>query len=157
MRAKRILALALVLTLLITTMPVTTFATEEPKQASPILQGEQPAVIHTASGEVTVEEDWNEAYPYGTFAFGSHQADVGEPGAKTTAGEDIPSSILIPVYRLGGTTGRVTAKVLFAPAITTDQTGKESVYDYAASARDDLLLEFENPNPIAVYQVLGVP
>ncbi len=120
-------------------------------------QPELPAALSTPEGEIPVEEDWDEVYPYGTFAFGTHQADVAEPGATTLDGGQIPGEIEIPVYRLGGTVGRVTATVTYAPAITTDPTGEQKVYDYAASGRDDIRIEYDNPSPIAAYQSPGMP
>ena len=127
------------------------------EQSAAVQQGQQPEILETPDGEIAVEDDWNTAFPYGTFAFGSYQADVGEAGAKTAEGETLPESVLIPVYRLGGTTGAVTVKITFSPAITTDAEGENFVYDYAASGRDDLLIEFEDPNPIAAYQTVGMP
>ena len=126
---------------------------EEPEEAA----AEEPIVIRTADGEIAADEDWNEVYPFGTFAFGNHQADVAEPGTLTAEGEEIPQSVLIPVYRLGGTVGRVTATIAYAPAITTGADGNGSIYDYSASGKQDLLIEYENPNPLAPYQDLGIP
>lgn len=120
-------------------------------------QGNIPQLPVSADGVISPDEDWNEAYPYGTFAFGSHQADISEPGALTENGEQIPQSIEIPVYRLGGTVGRVTAKIVYAPAITTDADGVNKIYDYAASGRDDLMIEYQDASPIASNQPLGVP
>ena len=108
-----------------------------------------PEVIHTADGDIPVEEDWNEVYPYGTFAFGNYQADIAEPGALADSGEPLPQTILIPVYRLGGTVGRVTAKVSFSPAVTVAPDGNGYVYDYAASGKSDILVEYETPSVIA--------
>ena len=153
---KRLIASLLCLCMLTSVLPLQIWSEERPAAARIISQGEQPAFLDTADGEIAVEEDWNETYPYGTFAFGTHQADVGEPGAKTKDGEAIPQTILIPVYRLGGTVGRVTAKITFAPAVTTEADGTGSVYDYAASGKQDLKIEYENPNPLAYYQDLGV-
>ncbi len=154
MWTKRIISIALALVMLLSAVPLTSFA-DFVNQDIP--QGERPTVIQTADGDIPVEEDWDEAYPYGTFAFASYQADVGEPGAVNSDGEALPQTTLIPVYRLGGTHGQVTAWVTFAPTITTDASGEEQVFDYAASGRDDLLVEYENPSPIAAYQELGVP
>ena len=156
---QRLIAVLLCTCMIGSMLPVQAADTETVALAAPqtVAQGEQPASLDTPDGEIPVEEDWNETYPFGTFAFGTHQADVGEPGAKTKDGEAIPQTILIPVYRLGGTVGRVTARITYAPAITTQADGTGSLYDYAASGRQDLLIEYENPNPIAAYQDLGVP
>lgn len=154
---RRWVAVLLALSLCLGMLPASAMAEEPVSGVAALSQGQQPEVLQTTDGEIPVEEDWNEAYPYGTFAFGNHQADLGESGAKTADGAVIPESILIPVYRLGGTTGKVTAWICFAPAITTDETGTVDVYDYAASGRDDIRIEYENPNPIAACQELGVP
>ena len=156
--SRRAAALLLAAALLASSAPLRGAAAAEDRQpASVPASGAQPVAIRTADGDVPVDENWNEAYPYGTFAFGSYQADVGEAGAKNADGETLPESVRIPVYRLGGTTGRVTALITFAPAITTDPSGTEFVYDYAASGRDDILVEIEDPSPLAAYQTLGAP
>ena len=160
---QRITAFLLCLALCVSLAPVQAFAEDPPTAARsepiasvPVEQGEQPEALITAEGEIPVEEDWDEAYPYGVFAFGTTQADVGEPGAKTAEGETLLQTQLIPVYRLGGSQGRATARILYAPAITT-LDGEDQVYDYAASGKRDLLIEYENPNPLAAYQVIGLP
>ena len=159
---RRGIAFLLCLCMICTVLPLPVWAEKAQYDSvqntpAPQLQGEQPVAIRTADGDVAVEEDWNEVYPYGTFAFGSYQADVAEEGAKNADGQTLPDTIRIPVYRLGGTVGKVTALITFSPAITTDANGTDFVFDYAASGKDDLLIEYENPNPIADYQTLGVP
>ena len=156
---QRLTALFLALLMSITILPLEVMAAEfRSAQAEKAeTQGEQPTTLQTQDGEIEVEEDWNETFPYGTFAFPNYQADIGEPGAKTQEGEELPQSIEIPVYRLGGTTGVVTAWILFSPAVTTDESGEEFVYDYAASPLEDIRIEYQNPNPIAAYQTPGLP
>ena len=114
---QRITAFLLCLALCVSLAPVQAFAVDPPTAARsepiasvPVEQGEQPEALITAEGEIPVEEDWDEAYPYGVFAFGTTQADVGEPGAKTAEGETLLQMQLIPVYRLGGSQGRATAR-----------------------------------------------
>ena len=150
---KRLIALILSICMIGTLLPAQILAAE-PQQIS---QGEQPGSLVTPTGEVPVEEDWDDAYPYGTFAFGNYQADVAEPGALTPEGAEIPQTALLPIYRIGGTTGRVTVRVTYAPAVTTDQNGEGLVYDYAASGKRDLLIEVEDTNPLAAYQEIGLP
>jgi hypothetical protein len=118
---------------------------------------EQPIVIKTEDGEIAADEDWNAVYPFGTFAFGNHQADVAEPGALTADGAEIPQSVLIPVYRLGGTTGKAVVRILYSPAVTTETDGTGAVYDYAASGKTDVQIEIEDANAIAAYQPLALP
>ena len=153
----RVLAalLSALMTLSATELPVWAGDWQENEAEEEI--GSLPAVIHTPNGDVEIEEDWNEVYPYGTFAFGTYQADVAEPGALTADGEEIPQTVLIPVYRLGGTVGRVTAKIQYSPAVTMDPDGVETIYDYAASGKNDLLIEYEAPTAAAAFQPVGLP
>ena len=115
-----------------------------------------PAIV-TADGDIEADENWNDKYPYGTFAFGAYQSDIAEPGAVSQDGEKIPEVILLPVYRLGGTTGKVTAKITFGPAVTADESGEGYNYDYAASGMSDIRIEYELPSAIAEYQNVGMP
>ena len=153
---KKVLALALCLCMCVSLLP-SRFASAESVDEPPKPDGETPGVIVTQDGEITPDEDWNEVYPFGTFAFGNYQADIAEPGAKTADGHEIPQTILIPMYRLGGTVGKATVRIHYTPVITKDEYGREAVYDYAASGRQDVRIEYENPNPIAAYQQFGVP
>ena len=84
---KRSIAVLLTICMLGSILPLQIWAEEAQAAARTVSQGEQPAGLDTPEGEIPVEEDWDEAYPYGTFAFGSYQADVGEPGALTPESE----------------------------------------------------------------------
>ena len=148
---KRGLAYLLCLCLLASALPVQAMAQGN------VAQGSLPERLSTADGEVSVDENWNETYPFGAFAFGNYQADIGEPGAADKDGNPLPGTALLPVYRIGGTTGRVTARITYAPAITTDESGAIPVYDYAASGRSDIRIEYEDANPLAAYQTIGLP
>ena len=157
---RKAMAVLLTLLMLVTLLPSNIAKAEDDTEPAAVQneeQPQQPVVIQTENGEVIPEDNWNEVYPYGTFAFGSYQADVAEQGARTSEGEAIPQSILIPVHRLGGTVGRATVRIIYAPAITTNEDGTEKTYDYAASGKSDMLIEFEDANPIAAYQPLGIP
>lgn len=149
------LALLLCLCMSVSLLP-SRFALAESSDEPSAPGGETPDVPVTQDGENASNEDWDAVYPFGTFAFGNHQADIAEPGAKTAEGNEIPQSLLIPVYRLGGTTGRATVRILYAPAVTMDENAEEYVYDYAVSGREDILIEYENPNPIAAYQPVAI-
>lgn len=152
------LSLLLTLLMLVSLVPLHAASAEGDTETTAEPGGEeQPVVIRTENGDITPENDWDTVYPYGTFAFGSYQADVAESGATTADGQIIPESILIPVHRLGGTVGRATVRIVYAPAITTNEDGTEQVFDYAASGRQDVLIEVEDANPIAAYQPLGIP
>ncbi len=92
---------------------------------------------------MTIDASWEEAFPYGTFAFSNSQVTVEEGG----------ESHRITVYRLGGTAGRATARILYAPAYARLS---ETEYTYSTAAgKNDILIEIEDPLPIAKYQPLG--
>ena len=155
---RKAISLFLTLMMVITLLPMSAFADDDVAVAEePQAEEPQQIVIKTEDGEITPEENWDVVYPYGTFAFGNYQADVAEAGTLTADGQAIPESILIPVYRLGGTVGRATVRIVYAPAITTNEDGTEQVFDYAASGKQDVLIEVEDANPIAAYQPLGIP
>ncbi len=154
---KKGLSLLLALLMAVTLLPLHLAKADDDTEPESGQDEEQPIVIQTENGEVTPEENWDEVYPFGTFAFGSYQADVAEFGATTAEGNEIPESIMIPVYRLGGTVGRATVRIVYAPAVTTNEDGSEKTYDYAASGKQDVLIEIEDPNPIAAYQQIGIP
>ncbi len=152
------ISLLLTLLMVISLLPLHTVLADDDTETPSEPAGEEPSiVIRTENGDITPEEDWDVVYPYGTFAFGNYQADVAESGALTADGQAIPESILIPVYRLGGAVGRATVRIMYAPAITTNEDGTEQVFDYAASGKQDVLIEVEDANPIAAYQPLGIP
>ncbi len=165
-RITKLLALFLCLCMTVSLLPIRSAAAEEdgvPESGGEWTvgsvgdDGEEPYAVAAEDDTILPGADWNELYPFGTFAFGNHQADVAEPGATTPDRCEIPQSLLIPVYRFGGTVGRVTARIRFMPAVTKDVNGEEDVFDYAASGSTDLLIEVEDPNPIAQYQPLGIP
>ena len=102
-----------------------------------------PSRLQTADGAVDVGDDWETTFPYGTFAFANSEAAITEGG----------DAALIRVFRLGGTKGRATVAVSFAPAVMPIG---ENVYGYAlAAGGDDLVIEAEDPLPIAQYQPVG--
>ncbi|MBR0085176.1 MAG: hypothetical protein IJL97_01365, partial [Lachnospiraceae bacterium] len=114
-------------------------------------------LIRTADGDIEADENWNDVYPYGTFAFGAFQSDVAEPGALTPEGDRIPDTIILPVYRLGGTTGKATARITYGPAVTDGESEDGLNYDYAASGKSDIKIEYEAPKAITEYQNVGMP
>lgn len=105
---------------------------------------DRPVQILDGSGNsIPVTEDWQTTFPYGTFAFAVNEATVEEGGDGT----------VIQVYRLGGTKGRATAYLSYIPA-TADMGGGEISYANAAGA-NDIVIEVEDPLPIAQYQPVG--
>lgn len=154
-RFKRVLALIMALALAFELLPLQAFAADE--AAAPAEPAGEAEQIPTKAADLIPEdEDWEELYPYGTFAFGNSQADIGEPGATDKNGAEIPGTVRIPVERLGGATGRVTVKITYNPVVTPDENGEGNLYDYAASGKSDLSLRYEDPNPICPYQTAGM-
>lgn len=101
-------------------------------------------VIKDANGNV-IEEDWETAFPYGTFVLAQSEITAAE-GEKEQR---------ITVYRLGGTTGRATAYFQIAPAVTQLE---DDTMSYAnAAGKSDYTLKVEDPLPIAQYQPIGRP
>lgn len=107
-------------------------------------------VLTDSDGNTTVvDEEWEEAYPTGTFAFSADQINLYE-GA--TDGSETGS---ITLYRLGGTSGRAEAYVTLVPAVV--QLDAETKGYSNAAGTQDYLVTVENPQPIAFYQPLGIP
>ena len=124
--------------LVTTNIPVQTFAQTETDESG------KPTSIRTSEGgEVQVEESWEEAYPYGAFLFSNSDA------ALTEGGEEIS----IPIYRLGGNSGRATAYVVYAPVVM--QLTEEITAYASAAGSDDVEIAVEDALPIAAYQPLG--
>jgi len=106
-------------------------------------QASDSLTIETADGKmITPDQSWEETFPYGTFAFGAASLSV------TEAGEG-----KISIYRLGGTKGRATAYLTYAPVIYETEAGVAS-YANALSA-DDVHIRVEEAMPIAKYQPVG--
>ncbi|MBO4818592.1 MAG: hypothetical protein J5528_00500, partial [Firmicutes bacterium] len=156
---KKLMSVLLAAILMVTMIPSAVYADIGQKNQSEHLSQIPEAVLPASrdDGEISKEDDWIATYPYGTFAFGDFQSDVAEEGAVNDEGKVIPSSIRIPVYRVGGTSGRVTAKITYAPAVTMMPDGSDYLYDYAASGKKDLVIRNEDPKTIAQYQEIGMP
>ena len=150
---KRILSSLLVFAMLISAMPIQTLAYFRYKDDEILKHAESSLEIplKDSDGNVsTLDYDatWEEIYPYGAFVFGNFEAAINE-GAS-----DGSQIVTIPVYRLGGTKGRAEVTVRFDPAATKTAADADS-YSYALSGRDDITIEYENPQPIAKFQPLG--
>ncbi|WP_294550718.1 S-layer homology domain-containing protein [uncultured Pseudoflavonifractor sp.] len=118
-----------------------------PQQALAYLaeRPEELTIVDKDGNTVAVTEDWETAFPYGTFAFSDFQM-VAEEGGNTA---------VIKVYRLGGTQGRAVAYVTYEPALTRLEDGSAS-YSTAAGS-NDIIIEVENPLPGAENQPIGQP
>ncbi len=124
--------------LIVTNVPVSAFAYMDTGAIG------KPTSITTSEGEaVQVEETWEEAYPYGAFLFTNSDATLTEGG----------DACVIPLYRLGGTSGRATAYVVYAPVVT--QLNEEITSYGSAAGYGDVEIAVEEPLPIAQYQPVG--
>lgn len=152
-KLSRLLSLVLVCSLLLTTLPTSAVAyfVSELEHADASYTGSIPITNQDGTtGVLEYDESWEERYPYGAFVFGTNEAAANEDPA------DGGNTVTIPVYRLGGTEGRATVYLRYQPMISQD--GEDSLtYAYAASGRDDLTIQVEDPQPVAQYQQLGAP
>ena len=89
------------------------------------------------------QEDWETAFPYGTFAFERSELQCAEGGETQS----------IRLLRLGGTAGKAEVTVSVAPVLSQLEDGRysaamaASIYDYVLAVEDAL--------PIAAYQPYG--
>ena len=135
------LCILLCVLMLIAAIPTQVFAAEGQTDAAD--KDEKPSVLTNAQGSTAVGDEWEQAYPYGVFAFSDY-------GAAASEGDE---SFTVPVYRLGGTKGRATAFVIYNPAIS--QLDEDTPGYANALSTDDLELEVEDASPIAQYQLIG--
>ena len=135
------LCIILCILMAVAVIPAKAFAAREAADAD---ESEKPAVLTNAEDVSTeVPDEWEEAYPYGVFAFSDFSASAAEGGEPLT----------VPVYRLGGTAGRVTAYVIYNPAIS--QLDEDRMGYANALSTDDFVLEVEDASAIAPYQPVG--
>lgn len=103
----------------------------------------QLTMIDSEGRQITVDESWEETFPYGTFAFASGQLALKEgEGAQT-----------IKVYRLGGAKGKAQLTLSISPVVA--QVGDEEYSFTNAAGTRDFILEVEDTLPIADYQAFG--
>ena len=140
---RRMICLALALVLLLGSLPTSALAAPEPDETG--VAREKPTAIVTGTGEtVPVDETFEEEYPYGAFLI-----DVSEIGM-AEGGEDV----VFEITRLGGSAGRATVYVLFDPLnVPVDKAG--TMGSGSAAGFADLVIEYEDPLPVAAYQPLG--
>lgn len=94
--------------------------------------------------EAPADDAWEEEYPYGLLALEYGQLTVTENGPE----------VVLKVYRLGASEGKVTAVLQYMPAVTQNEDGSSN-FDSAISA-DDIQILVEDPLPIAAYQPWGM-
>ncbi|MBQ7562789.1 MAG: hypothetical protein IJT16_02235, partial [Lachnospiraceae bacterium] len=135
---KRLIGVSLSAAIFVTSIPV-------PAEAHWDTAGTtKPTKVKTTEkGTVAVEDDWESIYPYGAFLFDNSDAIL------TEGGEEIS----IPIYRLGGTSGRATAYVVYAPVVT--YLNEETPAYGSAAGIDDVKIRIEDTLPIAQYQAIG--
>ena len=147
-RVRRLLAMLLAFVLVFGTVAPSVLAAEEGLEQIELEQEETqeetldetleelPEGLEEAveAAEAQPAVDLDAEYPYGAFAFGDFQVNLTEGDA------DGFETIMIPVYRVGGARGRAEVTILYSPAIS-QITEEEYILDYAASAKDDLLIE----------------
>ncbi len=133
---KRVLSFFLAALMLCSVVPASIFAYWSDE--------EKPATIIGSDGQtIAATDDWEETFPYGTFAFAQSQTVVEEGGGET----------VIKLYRLGGTKGKAVAYVTYMPAAAEMEDG---VMSYAnAAGAGDIVIRVEDPLPIVHYQTLG--
>lgn len=152
-KLSRILSMVLVCSTMITALPTTALAyfVSEMDHADESYTGSIPITNEDGTTDILeYDETWEERYPYGAFVFGTNEAAANEDPT------DDNNTVTIPVYRLGGTEGRATVYLRYQPMISQD--GEDSLtYAYAASGRDDLTIQVEDPQPVAKYQPVGAP
>ena len=135
------LCLLISMLMVITAIPAQAFAAADGETS--VDGSEKPTKIINADGEREVNAEWVKEYPYGVFAFSNYAATATEGDGEVT----------IPIYRLGGTQGRVTAYVFYNPNVTMLDKDK---YGYlSALSTDDFELEMQDASPIAQYQPVG--
>ncbi len=136
--ANRILGVVLSAAIAVTSIPL-------PADAHWDTSGDaQPTSIRTAeNGTVDVGDDWETVYPYGAFLFDKSEAMVTEGGDEIT----------IPLYRLGGTSGRATAYLVYGPVVT--YVSEDRVVNGSGAGSEDVEISTEDTLPIARYQAVG--
>lgn len=125
---KRLLSVLLALVLCVQVFPGPALAYLAEETGSLTLTG-------TDGREITVDESWEEEFPYGTFAFQNSEMKIEEGGE---AG-------VLQVYRLGGTTGRAVAYIQYVPAFA--QISADEVTYANAAGYGDVRIEVEDPSP----------
>ena len=106
-------SLLLVLTMLLSLVPATALASNEVVTTNE--QGNYEII--NEQGETTqVDESWEEDHPYGMLALGHHQVITEEGGATQ----------ILKVHRLGGTVGKASAIIQYAPAVVGTEDGGEN-------------------------------
>lgn len=93
----------------------------------------------------TVDESWEEKFPYGIFALSEGEMYLEEDGGTR----------ILTVHRLGGAVGKASAIIYYQPAVIENEDGTKN-YSSAISA-DDIVIEVEDPLPITEYQAWGMP
>ena len=113
MKARFVKAISTLLTFLMlfeTAQPALAYLV--PDAASAAVTAEELTLRDAEGNEETVDETWEEAYPYGAFAFDVTAVDAQE-------GDDT----VVTVYRAGGTRGKATAYIEYMPLAIPNEDG----------------------------------
>ncbi len=143
---KRTVSMVMIVAMLATSLPLQAFAVTVERAADGTF-----TITDDEGNITTVDESWEETFPYGTFAFSNTELAVGEGG-----------EVMLTLYRLGGTEGRAMAFVEYNPTVTVgpnsaaDPENPTPTFVYAAGW-DDVALSVEDPSPEAQYQPIGAP
>ncbi len=97
--------------------------------------------------ESHTQDEWEELFPYGIFAFRETELSLQEGKTDGTA------TATLTIYRIGGTEGKAEATVSLVPASATIEDGRLSYAN--AMGTKDFTLMVEDPWPIAAYQPFG--
>ncbi len=136
---KRAVSFAMIFAMLTTSLPLSALAGKVEVSDDGVI-----TITDDQGNVTTVDETWEETFPYGTFALSNTEVSVDEGGEVT-----------VTVYRLGGTKGRATAFIEYGPTVTLiDEDTPTFVY---AAGWNDVSLTVEDPSPLAWYQPVGDP
>ena len=138
---RRVLAVLLAVSVV---LPMPALAAAE--SSSPSIYGDPEngfTLVDETGGETQTDDSWEDEYPYGLLALEYGQLTVTENGPE----------MVLKVYRLGGTEGKISAALQYMPAVTQNEDGSDN-FDSAISA-DDIEIRVEDPLPAAAYQAWG--
>ncbi|MCF0149786.1 MAG: S-layer homology domain-containing protein [Firmicutes bacterium] len=141
---KRVIALLLTMTMLISAFPVAAFAQGTSAGVTPGRNGQFIITDEEGNTESIDNSVYAEDYPYGIFALQDSQLWLTE--GDTT---------VLKVYRLGGTTNKASAILTYYPAIVQGEDGE--IDESYAIRPEDITIEVEDPQPITAYQPWGEP
>ncbi|MCL2187306.1 MAG: hypothetical protein FWC16_03890 [Defluviitaleaceae bacterium] len=133
--AKRLMALFLAFIMMFAIVPTNVLAAIAGRDGFPV-------IMDTAGNIISIDESWDESFPFGAFAFADSQLAIEE-------GNDG----IITVYRLGGTAGRAHVFITYTPIVAM-LNENQPTFSLAAGA-NDISIRVEDTLPIAFFQPIG--